>query len=72
MPIRLTLLLAAAVLLGCSDGSADGSGAREELTQRQRDSAIANSRLPLAPAVGRALEASDAAAARAATADSVR
>jgi hypothetical protein len=42
------------------------------MTQRQRDSTIAESRLPGATAVGRALDAADAAAARAAAADSIR
>lgn len=42
----------------------------EELTRRQRDSVIGNSGLPGAQGVRRALDASDAAAARAAAFDS--
>jgi hypothetical protein len=56
-------------LLACT---ADPPPERAEMTQRQRDSAISESKLPGARGVGRALDASDAAAARAAAADSLR
>jgi hypothetical protein len=69
MTNRWLFLLPALALLACStEPPAD----RADMTQRQRDSTIAESRLPGAPAVGRALDAADAAAARAAAADSIR
>lgn len=66
---------AAAVIIclfipGCGAG-ADPDPAQER-TQAQRDSAIAESGLPGAGAVGRALETSDSAAARAARMDTFR
>jgi hypothetical protein len=63
------LFLSPLALLACA---ADPPPERAEMTQRQRDSTIAESRLPGARGVGRALDASDAAAARAAAADSIR
>jgi hypothetical protein len=65
MTTRSLILLPALTLLACST---DPSPDRAEIPQRQRDSTIAESRLPGAPAVGRALDAADAAAA----ADSIR
>lgn len=67
---------ALAVLTGCSGGQA-GSGmaadtiSPDSITRRQRDSAIGASNLPGAQGVRGALEASDAAAARAAAIDSL-
>lgn len=77
--MRRTLPIAALVLLaacsGADGGRADTTEAdsvqADSLTQRQRDSIIGESRLPGAGAVRRALEASDAAAERAATHDSL-
>lgn len=73
-----TLALAAGLLAGCGDGAPeaqDASGAApapaDSITRRQRDSVIGESRLPGARGVKGALEASDAAAARAATLDSL-
>lgn len=43
----------------------------KEVTQRQRDSAVAASRLPGAQGVGRAIRVQDSAAARAARLDSI-
>jgi hypothetical protein len=71
MSSRCVFLLCV-LLSACSTGSDEPRESRDDMTQRQRDSTIAESRLPGAPAVGRALEASDAAAARAAAADSIR
>lgn len=68
--VLLVLLLAGGT--GCSGGEPDPDPATaEELTRRQRDSIIGESRLPGAGGVRGALEASDAAAARAAAHDSV-
>lgn len=74
-PIRIPRLLLLVLLLagatGCSGGEPDPEPATaEELTRRQRDSIIGESRLPGAAGVRGALEASDAAAARAAAHDS--
>jgi hypothetical protein len=56
-------MTAAFVLLACSKKSENAT--RRTLTQAQRDSAIAASQLPGAGVVGRALEVSDSAKARA-------
>jgi hypothetical protein len=69
MTNRWLFVLPTLALLACS---ADPPADRADTTQRQRDSTIAESRLPYAPAVSRALDAADAAAARAAAADSIR
>lgn len=59
-------------LAGCSGGSPEAGAARPDtLTRRQRDSIIGASSLPGARGVGKALEASDAAAARSAALDSI-
>lgn len=72
--LALSFILVAA----CADGRPDGDDAADaatvpadSITKRQRDSVIGASRLPGAGGVRGALEASDAAAARAAAHDSV-
>lgn len=70
MKLRTAPALAWFLMIGC--GSAAETDAPAERTQAQRDSAIAESNLPGAGAVGRALEMSEAAAARAAQMDSIR
>lgn len=65
---RVGVFLLLTVLAGC--------GTKEivpgkEVTQRQRDSAVAASRLPGAQGVGRAIRVQDSAAARAARLDSI-
>jgi hypothetical protein len=70
--LLLILLVPLAAATGCAGGEPDSDPATaEELTRRQRDSIIGESRLPGAGGVRGALEASDAAAARAAALDSV-
>jgi hypothetical protein len=63
----LGVIVTALLLASCSgEGEEDGAratAAADTLTRRQRDSIIANSKLPQAGAVGRALGAADAAAA---------
>jgi len=59
------------LVAGACGGSSDRNANADTLTQRQRDSIVAASKLPGAKAVGAALRASDAAAARAATLDSI-
>lgn len=63
--VRLALpgLVAALLVTGCGGGEA--SAAADSLSRRARDSIIGASKLPGAPAVRRALEVSDSAAARA-------
>ncbi|MDT8340305.1 MAG: hypothetical protein RQ751_02225 [Longimicrobiales bacterium] len=67
------VLLLAAALAGCPEPAADRPPAndRDTLTRRQRDSITATLPLPGAGAVGGALDAADAAAARAARHDSL-
>ena len=65
--IAACLVLCAA---SCSRPAAD-SARRDTLTQRQRDSAVAASRLPGAGSVGAALRAQDSAARRNARLDSL-
>lgn len=62
------LLLAAGGPSACTGGA--GDPARDQLTDRERDSIIAGSRLPGAAAVGRALRVSDSIASRNALLDS--
>jgi hypothetical protein len=61
-------------LLACGSGEADTSAQtvnRDTLTQRQKDSILANSRIPNARAVGRAMKAADSTSAGILRADSV-
>jgi hypothetical protein len=65
------LILVAFVALGCTrDESAAND--RDTMTQRQRDSVLAQSGLPGAKGVGKALSAADSIRARNAQLDSVR
>ena len=67
----LGVILSAVVLASCS-GKKDESAAAapDTLTRRQRDSVIANSKLPYAGAARRAMGAADAASAQARAQDS--
>jgi len=65
------LLLLAAACGGASSPGADSTAARDTLTRRQKDSITAQSELPGARGVGKALAAQDTAAARNRTLDSV-
>ena len=69
---RGVALLLACVLAACADSGADSALQRDSLTRRQRDSVIANSKLPGAQGVKGALNAADAAAARQQAADTIR
>ena len=55
---------------GCGSGKSDQT-ARDTLTERQKDSILANSKIPNARAVGSAMRAADSTSARAVQADSV-
>jgi len=63
----LTLTLSA-----CGTGGGEAQTAADTLTRRQRDSIISTMPLPGAGGVGRALDAQDAARARADALDSIR
>ena len=67
-------LIVALVLLGaaaCGSNDSKQTVNRDTLSQRQKDSILANSRVPNARAVGRAMKAADSASMRALRADSV-
>jgi len=49
--------------MGCGSGKADQT-ARDTLTERQKDSILANSKIPNARAVGSAMRAADSTSAR--------
>jgi hypothetical protein len=65
-------LLCCLVLAGCGGGAGKpATTARDTLTERQRDSILARSRIPGAAGVGAALRAADSTNARIRAADSV-
>ena len=67
-----SLTLALALLAACSGGKPPNSAAgRDSLTERQRDSILAQSRIPGASGVGSAMRAADSASARVRATDSV-
>ena len=66
---RLGLLIAGILMFGCSSGD---TAARDSMTQRERDSVLAQSGLPGARGVGKALGAADSIRARNSRLDSVR
>jgi hypothetical protein len=65
------LILAALITVGCSR-SETAANDRDTMTQRQRDSVLAQSGLPGAKGVGKALSAADSVRARNAQLDSLR
>lgn len=66
LPFVLILAIAA-----CSSEQSGQTVNRDTLTQRQKDSILANSRIPGASGVGRAMRAADSASSRALRADTV-
>jgi hypothetical protein len=67
-----SLTIALALLAACSGGrSAKSTTAGDSLTERQRDSILARSRIPGASGVGSAMRAADSASARIRATDSV-
>jgi hypothetical protein len=68
----MRFILGVVWLAACSGGTPDNGATvnRDTLTQRQRDSILAQSKIPGARAVGRAMTAADSASARARAADS--
>ena len=70
----MTRMLAVVMMLAAACSGKAGSGranARDTLTERQRDSILARSRIPGASGVGAALRAADSTNARVRAADSV-
>ncbi len=68
----LAALSLSVLVLGCGGGDkADVQAAQDTLTRRQKDSIISTLPVPGAGAVGKALEASDAARARAEQHDTI-
>ena len=65
-----SLLLIVMAVVGCGPQPDTAANNRDTMTQRQRDSVLAQSRLPGARGVGMALDASDSAKARQAQLDS--
>lgn len=59
------------LLAACGGGHSGASAARDTLTERQRDSILAQSRIPGAAGVGRAMKAADSTSARIRATDSV-
>lgn len=68
---RLALLLVALVVPACAQNDT-ASNDRDTMTQRQRDSVLAQSGIPGAGGVGKALGAADSIRARNAQLDSLR
>lgn len=69
----IRVLVVCLVLAACGGHSgASGAAARDTLTERQRDSILARSRIPGASGVGRALQAADSTNARIRATDSVQ
>ena len=60
------------LLLAACGGGADRTGGRDTLTQRQRDSILAQSRIPGASGVGKAMRVADSTSARVQAADTIQ
>ena len=74
MTVRSAVAVAATLLaLACGGGGDEGRAAvsRDTLTQRQRDSILAQSRIPGARGVGKAMRVADSVSARVQAADSI-
>jgi hypothetical protein len=59
------------VIIACGSNESNETVNRDTLTQRQKDSILANSKIPNARAVGRAMRAADSTSAGIRRADSV-
>lgn len=73
-PTLAALVLSTVALAAgaCGSGGGDQASATDTLTRRQKDSLVSTMPIPGAGAVGRAMDARDAANARAAQHDSIR
>lgn len=68
--MKFLFLVVVGVLTACGSGNSDQT-ARDTLTQRQKDSILANSKIPNARAVGNAMRAADSVNVRVLRADSL-
>ena len=68
----VVFMIVLTAIAGCSDRADRSSVSADTLTQRQRDSVVARSKLPGAKAVQGALDAAGAIEARQSAADSIR
>ena len=59
------------ILVACGSDKSSQTVNRDTLTQRQKDSILANSKIPNARAVGRAMNAADSMSARIRSSDTV-
>jgi hypothetical protein len=69
--MKLTVVALIFVVAACGAGKSGDTVNRDTLTQRQKDSILANSKIPNARAVGRAMRAADSTSAGILRADSV-
>jgi len=70
--MKATLFAASlSFLIACGSGKSDQTVNRDTLTQRQKDSILANSKIPGARGVGSAMRASDSVSARVQRSDSL-
>ena len=67
----ILLVVSLCVLASCGSDKPDQTVNRDTLTQRQKDSILANSKIPGARAVGNAMRAADSTSARVLRADTV-
>lgn len=67
----ILLVLTLGSMLGCGSGESGQTVNRDTLTQRQKDSILANSKIPGARGVGSAMRASDSIGARVQRSDSL-
>jgi hypothetical protein len=67
----ICLVVPLCVIVACGSDKSSQTVNRDTLTQRQKDSILANSRIPNARAVGRAMKAADSTSAGIQRADSV-
>lgn len=67
----ILVILTAAFMLGCGSDKSSQTVDRDTLTQRQKDSILANSKIPGARGVGSAMRASDSISAHVQRSDSV-
>ena len=68
---RFLFCMVLTLLAACGGGKSGGSAARDTLTERQKDSILAQSKIPGAIGVGRAMKAADSTSARIRATDSV-
>jgi hypothetical protein len=68
---RFVAFLMLTLLAACGGGSGKSGAAADTLTERERDSILAQSRIPGASGVGRAMKAADSTNARIRATDSV-